>query len=84
MPDESHREPRRVRTPEAAAILGLSPATLRKLRVQGGGPTYCKLGRACVYKTADLEAYAAERERTSTSAQTRRAADARADGEGTS
>jgi predicted DNA-binding transcriptional regulator AlpA len=56
-----------VRTPEAAAILGLSASTLEKLRLRGNGPKYAKLGRVCAYSLPDLEAWAAARSRNSTS-----------------
>jgi predicted DNA-binding transcriptional regulator AlpA len=58
---------RRVRTPEAAAILGLSASTLEKLRLRGNGPRYAKLGRICVYSPQDLEAWVIARSRQSTS-----------------
>jgi predicted DNA-binding transcriptional regulator AlpA len=40
---------------EAAKLLGLAPSTLAKLRLNGNGPVYCKLGRRVVYRGADLE-----------------------------
>ena len=40
---------------EAARLVGLSGSTLAKLRLNGNGPTYCKLGRRVVYRPADLE-----------------------------
>ncbi len=40
---------------EAARMLGLSESTLAKLRLNGNGPVYCKLGRRVVYRPADLE-----------------------------
>jgi len=40
---------------EAAKLLGLAPSTLAKLRLNGNGPLYCKLGRRVVYRLADLE-----------------------------
>ncbi len=46
---------------EAAAFLTLSPKTLNKLRVIGGGPRYRKLGRRVAYKLADLEEWATRR-----------------------
>ncbi len=46
---------------EAAAFLRLSPRTLEKQRVTGGGPIYRKLGRRVVYAVADLEAWVDER-----------------------
>jgi predicted DNA-binding transcriptional regulator AlpA len=42
-------------TEKAATMLGLSPSTLAKLRLNGQGPTYCKLGRRVAYRKADLE-----------------------------
>ena len=41
----------------AARFVGLSESTLAKLRLNGNGPTYCKLGRRVVYRPADLEAW---------------------------
>lgn len=52
---------------EAADFLRLSPRTLEKLRVIGGGPPYRKLGRRVVYALADLEEWAARRRCESTS-----------------
>ncbi len=46
---------------EAAALLRLSPRTLEKQRVIGGGPKFRKFGRRVVYAVADLEAWANER-----------------------
>ncbi|MPS34315.1 MAG: DNA-binding protein [Stenotrophomonas sp.] len=43
---------------EAAAFLRLSPRTLEKLRVIGGGPRFRKFGRRVMYAVADLEAWA--------------------------
>ena len=40
---------------DAARSVGLSESTLAKLRLNGKGPTYCKLGRRVVYRPADLE-----------------------------
>lgn len=56
-----------LRTPQAAAYLGVSPATLAKWRVFGGGPRYRKLGRVVVYDPAELEQWVEARSRTSTS-----------------
>jgi hypothetical protein len=46
---------------QAADFLKLSPRTLEKHRVTGGGPRFRKLGRRVVYAVADLEAWANER-----------------------
>ena len=43
---------------EAAAFLRLSPRTLEKQRVVGGGPRFRKFGRRVVYAIDDLEAWA--------------------------
>jgi excisionase family DNA binding protein len=42
---------------EAAAVVGLAPSTLAKLRLNGTGPSYCKLGRSVRYRRKDLEAW---------------------------
>jgi hypothetical protein len=52
---------------EAAAFLRLSPRTLEKQRVQGGGPPFRKFGTRVLYSLADLEAWASQRTRFSTS-----------------
>jgi predicted DNA-binding transcriptional regulator AlpA len=59
--------PRFVRTPAAATLLGLSPRTLEKHRVEGTGPIYRKLGGRVVYAIEDLDAWAALGARRSTS-----------------
>ena len=59
--------PRFVRTHDAAAFLGLSGRTLEKHRCTGTGPVFRKLGGRVVYAIDDLEAWAAERARSSTS-----------------
>ena len=43
---------------EAAAFLRLSPRTLEKQRVIGGGPRFRKFGRRVLYAFEDLEAWA--------------------------
>lgn len=52
---------------QAADFLKLSPRTLEKHRVRGGGPRFRKLGRRVVYAVADLEAWANERTCSNTS-----------------
>ena len=46
---------------EAAAYLQLSPRTLEKQRVIGGGPKFRKFGRRVVYAIEDLESWASAR-----------------------
>ena len=43
---------------EAAAYLRLSPRTLEKQRVIGGGPRFRKFGRRVLYAIQDLETWA--------------------------
>ncbi len=45
---------------EAAEYLRLSPRTLEKQRVIGGGPRFRKFGRRVMYAVADLDAWAAD------------------------
>jgi hypothetical protein len=52
---------------EAADFLKLSPRTLEKHRVIGGGPKFRKFGRRVVYALVDLEAWANARICTDTS-----------------
>ena len=52
---------------EAAKIVGLAPSTLAKLRLNGNGPTYCKLGRRVVYRLTDLEQWLQSRTARDTS-----------------
>jgi predicted DNA-binding transcriptional regulator AlpA len=54
-------------TREAARIVGLSDSTLAKLRLNGNGPVYCKLGRRVVYRLSDLEQWLQSKTATDTS-----------------
>lgn len=47
----------RVGTFEAARFLGLSASTLEKMRCEGRGPRYIKLGGRVFYRVPDLDAY---------------------------
>lgn len=66
-PAKSVRYPAVVTTREAARFVGLSESTLAKLRLNGNGPTYCKLGRRVVYRLADLEQWLQSRTARDTS-----------------
>lgn len=59
--------PRYLRTPDAATHLGLSPRTLEKHRCYGTGPLFRRLGGRVVYAIEELEAWAAQGVRHSTS-----------------
>jgi excisionase family DNA binding protein len=52
---------------EAARVVGLSKSTLAKLRLNGNGPIYCKLGRRVVYRQEDLEQWLQSRTARDTS-----------------
>jgi predicted DNA-binding transcriptional regulator AlpA len=59
---------RRLRTPEAAAYVGLSASTLEKFRLTGAGPAYSKAGpKIVVYRPEDLDAWLNSQRRKSTS-----------------
>lgn len=51
-------QPRYLTNDEAATHLRLSPRTLEKQRVIGGGPRFRKFGRRVMYALSDLEAWA--------------------------
>jgi hypothetical protein len=53
-------------TSKAALLLGLSPRTLEKFRITGGGPVYRKLGRRVLYDPDDLRVWVDLNLRTST------------------
>ena len=52
---------------EAADYLRLSPRTLEKQRVIGGGPKFRKFGRRVMYAVSDLDAWADARSYAATS-----------------
>lgn len=61
------RESRYLTNDEAADFLKLSPRTLEKQRVVGGGPRFRKFGRRVVYAMDDLVSWAEARGCDSTS-----------------
>jgi hypothetical protein len=67
MPEPAARERRYLNNREAAAFLKLSPRTLEKQRVLGGGPRFRKFGRRVVYALDDLVSWAEARGCDSTS-----------------
>lgn len=54
-------------TQEAAAYLNIKPTTLEQWRWNGKGPRFCKIGRSCRYRQADLDAFLGARVFSSTS-----------------
>jgi predicted DNA-binding transcriptional regulator AlpA len=59
--------PKVVTATVAARYVGLSESTLAKLRLNGNGPVYCKLGRRVVYRPADLDQWLESRTARDTS-----------------
>ena len=64
---EARANPRYLRTPDAALLLGLSARTLEKHRCYGTGPVFHKLGGRVVYALVDLQSWAEQGLRRSTS-----------------
>lgn len=56
-------------TNEAANYITLAAGTLERLRVQGSGPRYLKLGRSVRYRQTDLDQWMESRLTNSTSEQ---------------
>lgn len=54
-------------TRQAGRHVRLSPRTLEKMRVRGGGPKFRKHGRLVVYHVDDLTAWSAARAKSLTS-----------------
>ena len=57
-PAQAAQPARYLTNDEAAAFLRLSPRTLEKQRVIGGGPRFRKFGRRVRYAVVDLETWA--------------------------
>ncbi|MEP1229794.1 MAG: helix-turn-helix domain-containing protein [Litorimonas sp.] len=55
-----------VDTKKAAEILGISPNTLKKYRMIGGGPEFLKFNRTVRYNIVDLQNWASRRKFNST------------------
>lgn len=54
---DPHAAPSRLNSTQAAQHLGLSKSTLDKMRCEGRGPRYLRVGKRCFYRQADLDAY---------------------------
>jgi excisionase family DNA binding protein len=52
---------------QAAQFLSLKKSTLEAWAVRGGGPVFCKMGKAVRYRLADLESFIESRIRQNTS-----------------
>ena len=62
-----HKTSRFLDNTAAAQYLNLSPRTLEKFRVHGGGPLYRKFGSRVLYAIQDLETYANSHRKANTS-----------------
>ena len=49
--------PRLLRTRDASRYCGLAKSTMEKLRCTGGGPNFCRRGKAVYYDIRDLDEY---------------------------
>ncbi|OBR70628.1 hypothetical protein A7D35_20415 [Xanthomonas arboricola] len=47
----------RLKCPAAAAYLGLTASALEKMRYEGRGPRYLKIGGRVFYRQTDLDAF---------------------------
>ncbi len=63
----AENSPKLLKEAEAAAILNVEVATLRRWRWAGKGPRFLKLGAAVRYDPADLSAFIEAGRRNSTS-----------------
>ena len=59
--------PELLTTGQAAQRLAVSVSYLNKLRLNGGGPSFVKLGTRVAYDPSDLAAWVARQKRSSTS-----------------
>jgi len=53
--------PATLNTTDAAHYLGISPSKLSRLRHEGKGPPFVRIGAAVRFKTSDLDNWLAER-----------------------
>jgi len=60
-------KPAALRPDEAGSYLSLSPQRLARLRLEGGGPTFCRAGRSILYRVEDLDRWLNSSLRSSTS-----------------
>lgn len=52
---------------QIASVLKISEVTLARMRCEGSGPAYVKLGRSVKYRPSDIETWLKACTRTSTS-----------------
>ena len=57
MENANAARPARLKVPEAANYLGVGISTLDKMRMEGRGPRYLKIGGRVFYRLTDLDAY---------------------------
>jgi excisionase family DNA binding protein len=68
LPERTEKH-RRLRVPEAADYIGISPDTLYRLRATGDGPPFIRIGHVLLYDTRELDAWLAARTHRSITAQ---------------
>lgn len=56
-PDIPRKYGKRLTNDEAAAYLGVSPSKLKKLRMNGAGPEFIRVGRMIRYDTLALDQF---------------------------
>ena len=66
-PDDAPAGKRMLIAEDAAEYLGLATQTLAKMRWSGDSPPFFKVGRRVLYERDELDAWLAQRKRTSTS-----------------
>jgi excisionase family DNA binding protein len=59
-------------TRQAAQYLKISPKTLEKMRLEGGGPRYFKIGRVVRYSPDELEKFLRQNSYSNTSEYSRK------------
>ncbi len=59
-------EAKYMNTKHAADYLGVSPNTLSRLRIEGGGPVYCKIATRVIYDPADLDKWVNQKKQSFT------------------
>lgn len=51
---------------QAARYIGISPSLLKKKRLNGEGPAFCRVGNRVIYRKEDLDAFLIEHRVTTT------------------
>lgn len=65
--DDHNNDDEMLTEEDLARIFRVHPKFFSKLRVEGGGPIFLKIGSKVLYEQADVEAWKQRQKRTSTS-----------------